>query len=154
MANTFTQIYIQIVFAAQNRQSLIRPKFEEDLFKYITGIVRNKGHKLISINGMPDHIHAFDGLKPKESISDLVRDMKKDSSKFINSKNWLRGQFNWQKGYGAFSYGQSQIKDVAVYIENQKVHHRKRTFKEEYIGLLKKFQIDYDEQYLFKWIDY
>ncbi len=153
MANTFTQIYIQIVFAVRNRQSLITPKFEEDLFKYITGIVRNKGHKLISINGMPDHIHAFIGLKPKESISDLVRDMKKDSSKFINSKNWLRSQFNWQEGYGAFSYGQSQLNNVARYIENQKEHHRKRTFKEEYIGLLKKFQIDHDEQYLFKWID-
>jgi REP element-mobilizing transposase RayT len=154
MANTFTQIYIQIVFAVRNRQSLIRPKFEEDLFKYIAGIIRNKGHKLIIINGMPDHIHAFVGLKPKESISDLVRDVKKDSSKFINSKKWLRGQFNWQEGYGAFSYGQSQINDVARYIENQKVHHRKRTFKEEYIGLLKKFQIDFNEHYLFQWIDY
>ena len=154
MANTFTQIYIQIVFSVRNRQNLIIPKFEEDLFKYITGIVRNKGHKLITINGMPDHIHTLVGLKPKESVSDFVRDMKKDSSKFINSKNWIRGQFNWQEGFGAFSYGQSQIKDVARYIENQKVHHRKRTFKEEYIELLKKFQIDYDEQYLFKWIDY
>ncbi|MBC8321975.1 MAG: IS200/IS605 family transposase [Candidatus Marinimicrobia bacterium] len=154
MSNTFSQIYIQIVFAVQNRQHLIRPKHEEELFKYMTGIVQNKGHKLISINGMPDHIHVFLGLKPNEAISDVVRDLKKDSSKLINSKNWVRGKFSWQEGYGGFSYGHSQIKDVARYIENQKIHHKKRSFKEEYIGLLNKFQIDYEEKYLFKWIDY
>ena len=123
------------------------------MYKYITGIIQNKGHKIIAINGMLDHIHIFIGMKPKEAISDLVRDVKKDSSKLINTKNWIRGQFNWQEGFGGFSYGHSQISDVAVYIENQKKHHKKRTFKEEYLELLKNFQIEYDERYLFEWIN-
>ncbi|MCH7613392.1 MAG: IS200/IS605 family transposase, partial [Candidatus Marinimicrobia bacterium] len=104
-------------------------RFEEDVYKYITGIIQNKGHKIIAINGMPDHIHIFIGMKPKEAISDLVRDVKKDSSKLINTKNWIRGKFNWQEGFGGFSYGHSQISDVATYIENQKKRHKKRTFK-------------------------
>ncbi len=153
MANTFTQLYTQLVFAVQSRQSLIQNRFEEDVYKYITGIIQNKGHKIIAINGMPDHIHIFIGMKPKEAISDLVRDVKKDSSKLINSKNWIRGKFNWQEGFGGFSYGHSQISDVATYIENQKKHHKKRTFKEEYLELLEKFQIEYDERYLFEWIN-
>ena len=153
MANTFTQLYTQLVFAVQSRQNLIQNRFEEDVYKYITGIIQNKGHKIIAINGMPDHIHIFFGMKPKEAISDLVRDVKKDSSKLINSKNWIRGKFNWQEGFGGFSYGHSQIPDVATYIENQKKHHKKRTFKEEYLELLEKFQIEYDERYLFEWIN-
>jgi len=153
MANTFTQLYTQLVFAVQGRQNIIQNRFEEDVYKYITGIIQNKGHKLISINGMPDHIHIFIGMKPKEAISDLVRDVKKDSSKLINSKNWIRGKFNWQEGFGGFSYGHSQISDVANYIDNQKKHHKKRTFKEEYLELLKKFQIEFDKRYLFEWID-
>ena len=153
MANTFTQLYVQLVFAVQGRQNIIQNRFEEDVYKYITGIIQNKGHKLISINGMPDHIHIFIGMKPKEAISDLVRDVKKDSSKLINSKNWIRGKFNWQEGFGGFSYGHSQISDVANYIDNQKKHHKKRTFKEEYFELLKKFQIEFDKRYLFEWID-
>ncbi len=152
MANTFTQLYTQLVFAVQGRQNLIQHRFEEEMYKYITGIIQNKGHKLISINGMPDHIHIFIGMKPKEAISDLVRDVKKDSSKLINTKNWIRGKFNWQEGFGGFSYGHSQISDVANYIDNQKNHHKKRTFKEEYLELLKKFQIEYDKRYLFEWI--
>jgi REP element-mobilizing transposase RayT len=153
MANTFTQLYTQLVFAVQSRQNLIQNRFEEDVYKYITGIIQNKGHKIIAINGMPDHIHIFIGMKPKEAISDLVRDVKKDSSKLINTKNWIRGKFNWQEGFGGFSYGHSQISDVATYIENQKKHHKKRTFKEEYLELLEKFQIEYDERYLFEWIN-
>ncbi len=153
MANTFTQLYTQLVFAVQGRQNIIQNRFEEDVYKYITGIIQNKGHKLISINGMPDHIHIFIGMKPKEAISDLVRDVKKDSSKLINSKNWIRGKFNWQEGFGGFSYGHSQISDVANYIDNQKKHHKKRTFIEEYLELLKKFQIEFDKRYLFEWID-
>ena len=153
MANTFTQLYTQLVFAVQGRQNIIQNRFEEDVYKYITGIIQNKGHKLISINGMPDHIHIFIGMKPKEAISDLVRDVKKDSSKLINSKNWIRGKFNWQEGFGGFSYGHSQISDVANYIDNQKKHHKKRTFKEEYLELLKKFKIEFDKRYLFEWID-
>jgi putative transposase len=103
MANTFTQIYIQTVFAVNGRLSLIRPEFKEDLYKYITGIVRNNGHKLISINGMPDHVHILIGLKPVMALSDLVRDIKADSTNFINKREWIRGKFSWQEGYGAFS---------------------------------------------------
>ncbi len=149
MANTFSQIYIQIVFSTQNRQNLINKEIKNEIYKYITGIVQNKNHKLITINGMPDHIHIFTGLKPKESISDLVRDIKKDSSKFINSKNWIRGKFNWQEGFGAFSYGHSQIDNVYQYIQNQEIRHKTQTFKEEYLNFLKKFEIDYNEHYVF-----
>ena len=152
MPNTYTQLYIKLVFAVKYRQCLLHQRIEEEVFKYITGIVQTKGHKLIAINGMPDHIHIFVGLKPKEAISDLVRDIKKDSSKFINSKNWFRGKFHWQEGFGAFSYAHSQISNVGNYIDNQKNHHRKRTFKEEYLELLEKFQIESDEKYLFEWI--
>lgn len=133
----------------QNRQNLINVKIKDEIYKYITGIIQNKNHKLITINGMSDHIHIFTGLKPKESISDLVRDIKKDSSKFINSKNWIRDQFNWQKGFGAFSYGHSQIDDVYQYIQNQEEHHKTQTFKDEYLYFLQKFKIEYDEQYVF-----
>ncbi|MCH8069940.1 MAG: IS200/IS605 family transposase [Candidatus Marinimicrobia bacterium] len=153
MANTYTQIYIQIVFAVQSRQNLIRKNNKDELYKYTTGIIRNKGHKLIVINGMSDHIHIFIGMKPKESISDLVRDIKKDSSNFINSKRWFRGKFNWQETYGAFSYGHSQMNDVVQYIQRQEEHHAKKTFKEEYLGLLRVFNIKYDEQYVFDWIE-
>jgi REP element-mobilizing transposase RayT len=149
MANTFTQIYIQIVFSTQSRQNLIYRDIKDEIYKYITGIVQNKDHKLITLNGMPDHVHIFTGMKPKESISDLVRDIKRDSSNFINSKNWIRGKFNWQEGFGAFSYGHSQIDDVFQYIQNQEKHHEKQTFKQEYLNFLKIFDIEYDEQYVF-----
>jgi len=153
MANTYTQLYIHIVFAVKYRQCLLHMRFEEDVFKYITGIVQTKGHKLIAINGMPDHIHIFVGLKPKEAISDLVRGIKKDSSKFSNSKNWFNSKFNWQGGFGAFSYAHSQISNVANYIANQKAHHKQRAFREEYLELLAKFQIESDEKYQFEWIN-
>ncbi len=153
MANTYTQIYIQIVFAVQSRRNLIPKQHKEELHKYITGIIRNKQQKLIAINSMPDHIHIFIGLKPNMALSDLVRDIKNNSSNFINNKRWLRGKFNWQKGFGAFSYGHSQIDNVVKYIQNQERHHQKKTFKDEYIEFLKKFNIEYDVKYLFKWIE-
>ncbi|MCG3118980.1 MAG: hypothetical protein ALAOOOJD_01276 [bacterium] len=153
MANTYTQIYVHVVFAVQGRQNLIPKEHKEELHKYITGIIQNKKQKLIAINGMPDHIHIFIGMKPSIALSDLVRDIKNNSSNFVNEKKWVRGKFNWQEGFGAFSYGHSQIDAVVKYIQNQEKHHAKKTFKEEYLDMLKKFNLEYDERYLFKWID-
>lgn len=153
MANTYTQIYIHVVFAVQGRQNLIPGEHKEELHKYITGIVKNKGPKLIAINSMPDHAHVFIGMKPNIALSDLVRDIKNNSSGFINDKKWVRGKFNWQKGFGAFSYGHSQIDVVVKYILNQEKHHAKKTFREEYLEMLKKFAVEYDEKYLFEWIE-
>ena len=135
MANTFSQIYIQTVFAVENRLSLITPEFKEDLYKYITVIVRNQGQKLISINGMPDHVHILIGLKPAMALADLVREIKADSSNFINRNKWVRGKFSWQEGYGAFSYGHSQLSTIIRYIQNQEKHHSRRSFKDEYLTL-------------------
>ena len=153
MANTYTKIYMQVVFAVQNRQCLIRKENKEELHKYITGIVRNKKQKMIAIHCMPNHIHIFIGMKPSIALSDLVRDIKSNSSAFINEKKWVRGKFNWQEGFGAFSYGHSQIDVVAKYIQNQEKHHEKKTFKQEYLEMLQKFEIEYNEEYLFEWID-
>ncbi|MFQ6606758.1 MAG: IS200/IS605 family transposase [Fidelibacterota bacterium] len=150
MANTFTQIYLQFVFAVQNRMSLIRSEWKDELYKYITGIVQNNQHKLIAINGMPDHLHVFIGYKPHQLIPDLLQDIKGSSSKWINEKHFIRGKFRWQAGYGAFSYSHSQIERVAKYIVNQEKHHRKRTFKEEYDELLRRFAVKYDARYVFK----
>lgn len=153
MANTYTQIYIHVVFAVQGRQNLIPKAHKEELHKYITGIAQNKGQKLIAINSMPDHAHVFIGMKPNIALSDLVRDIKNNSSGFINEKKWVRGKFNWQKGFGAFSYGHSQIDVVVKYILNQEKHHAKKTFREEYVEMLKKFAVEYDDKYLFEWIE-
>jgi putative transposase len=131
MANTFSQIYIQTVFAVSDRQSLIKPQFKEDLFKYITGIVTNQGQKLISINGMADHIHILIGLKPSMALADLVRDIKADSSTHVNKNKWVRGNFSWQEGYGAFSYGYSQLDTIIRYIQNPQKHHKRRSVKNE-----------------------
>ena len=149
MANTFTQLHIQIVFSVRNRNSLIRDAWREHLHQYITGIVRNKGHKMLAINSMPDHIHIFVGLKPDVSVSDLVRDIKANSSKWINTEKLTGIRFEWQEGYGAFSYGHSQIGDVVSYILNQQEHHKTRTFREEYIDFLHKFDVRYDPEYVF-----
>jgi len=154
MPNTYTQIYIQSVFTVQNRMSLIMPKWKDELFKYITGIVQNNGHKLISVNGMPDHIHLFIGMKPSQSLSDLMQDVKGDSSKWIQEKGFIKGVFNWQVGFGAFSYSISQIDAVVKYINNQENHHKRETFIQEYTNFLEKFKIPYDERYLFKPIEY
>ncbi len=153
MANTFSQIYIQTVFAVENRLSLITPEFKEDLYKYITGIVRNQGQKLISINGMPDHVHILIGLKPAMALADLVREIKADSSNFINRNKWVRGKFSWQEGYGAFSYGHSQLSTIIPYIQNQEKHHSRRSFKDEYLTLLRKFDIAFDDKYVFEFIE-
>jgi len=148
MGNSYTQIFLHIVFAVQNRQSLISINWKHDLYKYITGIVQNNGHKLIAINGMPNHLHLAVGFKPNQSISDLLKDIKGDSSKWINSQRFMSGHFNWQEGYGAFSFSQSQIDSVVKYIQNQEEHHRKKTFREEYIEFLTKYNVDYNEKYL------
>ena len=149
---TFSQIYIQVVFAVKGRNSIIKTEWEEELYKYITGIVQNKDQKVLAINGSFDHIHLFIGMKPSCRLSDLVREVKKSSNVFINEKKFSRYKFEWQEGYGSFSYSHSAIDNVVKYIMNQKEHHKKRTFKDEYISLLKKFEIDYKEEYLFKWI--
>lgn len=150
MPNTYTQIYIQTVFAVKHRHGLIRAEWKGDLYRYMTGIVQKQGHKLIAINGMPDHVHAFIGLNPKQSISELIQYLKMDSSKWINESRLTPGRFEWQTGYGAFSYGHSQIDNVVKYIQNQEEHHRKRTFLEEYVLFLDKFNVPYDERYVFK----
>lgn len=153
MAGTFSQIYIHIVFAVKGRESLIQPDWEEELYRYISGIVRNKEQKMLAINGMPDHIHFLIGMKPSCCISDLVREVKKSSNEFIKEKKFTRFRFQWQEGYGAFSYSHSALDSVIKYIQNQKEHHRKKTFRDEYIEFLKKFCIDFKNEYLFEWIE-
>lgn len=150
MANTYTQIYIHVVFAVEGRQNLIAPEHNDELQKYITGIVSAQKHKLIAINNMPDHLHLLVGLRPDASLSDLVRDVKAGSSKFINEKHWVIGRFSWQEGFGAFSHSRSQLGTVIRYIENQQSHHAKQSFREEYVELLEKFGVDYDQRYIFK----
>jgi len=153
MAGTFSQIYIQVVFAVKGRENLIAKSWKDELNKYIAGIIKGKEQKPIIVNGMPDHIHAFIGLRPSKSISDLVRDIKNNSSNFINEKKFVSGKFSWQEGYGAFSYSHSHIQNVYKYILNQEHHHKKKTFREEYLELMKKFEIEYNEKYLFEWIE-
>jgi REP element-mobilizing transposase RayT len=153
MANTYTQLYIHLVFAVEHRDKLIHPSFKDELMKYITGIIQNKGNKLLAINTMPDHSHIFLGLNPKNAISDLAKEVKVSSTDFINEKKWLRGRFHWQEGYGAFSYSHSQIDRVVKYIINQEKQHKRISFKEEYIKMLKAFEIKYEDAYLFKWFD-
>jgi REP element-mobilizing transposase RayT len=153
MAGTFSQIYIQVVFAVQGRQNLLQKEWRHEVFKYMAGIIKNKGQKPIIVNGVEDHVHVFTGLKPSKALSDLVRDVKNNSSNFINDHKWIKGRFNWQGGYGAFSYGHSQIGYVYDYILNQEQHHSKQAFKDEYTDFLRKFEIEHDAQYLFQWID-
>jgi len=153
MANTYTQIYLQFVFAVQDRVSLIRSEWKDELYKYMTGIVQNNNHKLIAINGMPNHIHIFIGYKPHQLIPDLLQDVKGDSSKWIDKRGLVKGKFSWQAGYGAFSYSYSQIDEVVKYIKNQKQHHKKKTFREEYIEFLQQFHLPYDDRYILKDIE-
>jgi len=148
MANTYTQIYLHIVFAVQNRISLIHPEWKNDLYKYITGIIQNNGHKLIAINGVSNHLHIAIGYKPNQLIPDLLQDIKASSSKWINEKRFIKGKFNWQAGYGAFSFSHSQIDAVVKYINNQEQHHKKKTFSEEYLEMLKKYNVRFDEKYI------
>jgi putative transposase len=153
MANTYSQIYVHIVFAVEGRQNLISPSHNDELQKYITGIVSGQKQKLIAINNMPDHVHLLIGLQPDLAVSDLVRDVKAGSSTFINRKRWVRGRFGWQEGFGAFSYSRSQLDTVIRYIRDQQKHHEKKTFREEYEELLEKFGVSYDKRYIFETVD-
>jgi len=150
MGNTYTQIYIQLVFAVQDRASIIKPEWKDELYKYITGIIQNNKHKLIAINGMPDHLHILIGYKPHQLIPELLQDIKGSSSKWINANRLTMGKFIWQEGYGAFSYSCSQIDSVVHYINNQQNHHRRFSFQEEYVKFLEKYNIPYNEKYLLK----
>jgi putative transposase len=150
MANTYTQIHIQAIFAVQNRECLIQKEWQEELYRYITGIIQNHDHKLLQINGMPDHLHIFFGMRPNQSLSDLMKKVKGDSSAWINEKGFLKSRFSWQAGYGAFSYGKSQVSKVIQYIESQEEHHKTKTFLEEYIEFLNAFEIEYEEKFIFK----
>ena len=154
MPNTYTQIHIQVVFAVQNRVSIIRKSWKDELYKYITGIIQNYGHKVLAINGMPDHLHILIGMRPTQSLSDLMQDIKGDSSKWINQKSFVNGKFSWQEGYGAFSYSKSHVDAVIKYIKNQEQHHKKKTFIEEYHEFLDKFEVEFDERYIFKPVEY
>lgn len=153
MSNTYSQIYIQIVFAVKGRENLISKIHREELHKYITGIVQNRGQKMLSIFCMLDHVHLLVVIKPSITILDLVRDSKAGSSNFINQQHWVKGKFNWQEGFGVFSYSKCQIDSVIKYILSQEEHHKKTTFREEYFDFLKKFEIDYNEKYVFEWIE-
>jgi REP element-mobilizing transposase RayT len=150
MANTYTQIHIQAVFAVKHRDSVIQDEWKGELYRYINGIIENHNHKVIAINGMPDHVHIFFGMRPTQSLSDLLQDIKGNSSKWINDRKFIKGKFEWQSGYGAFSYSRSQVPDVVSYIQNQEIHHQKKTFLQEYKDFLKKFAIDFKEEYIFK----
>lgn len=153
MAGTYSQLYIQVVFAVKHRENIIQKSWRSELHKYISGIITNKGQKSIIVNGVGDHVHCFIGLKPSIAISDLVRDIKNNSSKFINERKYVKGKFQWQEGYGVFSYSHSQIENVYNYILNQEKYHENKSFKDEYLELLKQFDVDYKEEYLFEWLE-
>lgn len=150
MANTYTQLHVQFVFAVKHREAQIQPVWKESLHKYITGIFQENRHKILQINSMPDHIHIFAGVRPHQSISSLIQNVKTESSKWIKTQNFSRYPFAWQEGYGAFSYGKSQVPDVIKYIQNQEIRHQKKSFLDEYRKLLVAFDIDWEEQYIFK----
>jgi len=150
MANTYTQIHIHAVFTVQNRDSIIKSNWQDDLYKYITGVLQKNNHKLLVINGMTDHIHILFGFRPTQSLSDLMQDIKASSSKWINEKKFIRAKFSWQEGYGAFSYSRADIPKIIRYIQDQEVHHKRKSFMEEYLELLKEFDIEYDERFVFK----
>lgn len=153
MAGTYSQINIQVVFAVKGRQNLLQKEWREEVFKYMCGIIKNKGHKPIIVNGVSDHVHVFIGLQPVMALSDLVRDIKNNSTNFINDHTWVKGKFSWQEGYGAFSYSQSQIPYVYNYILNQEQHYSQQTFQKEYFEFLKKFEIEHDVRYVFEWLE-
>lgn len=153
MAGSYHQIFIQCIFAVHGRDSSLRKEWRKDVFRYMSGIIENTGNKSIIVNGVADHVHLFLGIKPSSRLSDIVRDVKNNSSNFINKSNFVQGKFSWQEGYGAFSYSKSQVEQVYDYVFNQEEHHRKRTFREEYCDFLKKFEIPFEERFLFDWID-
>lgn len=149
MPNTYTQIYIQFVFTVKYRNGVIEKHWKDQLYKYIKGIVNGLGHKLIAINGVEDHIHILVGYKPVQSFSELMKAVKQNSSKWVNENKFTKRKFEWQEGYGAFSYGQSQLSKIVNYIDNQETHHKKTSFHDEYVAFLEKFEIDYNEKYIF-----
>ena len=153
MPGTYTQIYIQCVFAVKGRKNLLLKPWRDEVFKYMSAIIKAKEQKPLIVDGVADHVHLFIGLKPSMALSDLLRDIKNNSSKFISQNKFVKDKFSWQEGYGAFSYSQSQIENVYKYIQNQEEHHKKISFKTEYIDFLNKFQIDHEEKYLFEWIE-
>ena len=153
MANSYSNVYIMIVFAIKERFCLLNENIETELFSYMSKIISNRKHHLIAVNGYRDHVHLLINLHPDQSISDLVRDIKSISSKFINEKKWFAGKFQWQSGYGVFSYSESQIQDVIAYVNNQKIHHKTFSFKMEYLKLLQVFKIDYHDKYLFEFLE-
>jgi REP element-mobilizing transposase RayT len=153
MANTYSRIYIQIVFAVEARQGLIQKRNKEELHQYITGIITERDQKLLAVHCMPDHTHVLVGLRPSMAVSDLARDVKTGSTNFINQKRWVLGRFSWQEGFGAFSYGHSQLTRIMNYIRNQERHHAKMTFREEYVQFLKKYEIAHEERFIFKPLD-
>lgn len=151
MADAFTQIYIHLIFSPRRREALIHPDWEEALYKYITGVVQQRGHKLLAIGGMPDHIHIFIGQKVSETIPDLVREIKNASNDFIKKEKLSPFKFDWQSGYGAFSHSRPQVDAVCKYILNQKEHHRKKTFQEEFLQLCEDFGIEIERKEFFTW---
>jgi len=153
MANTYSQIYLHFVFAVKRRECLIERKNKEELHKYITALVQNRKAKMLAVHCMPDHIHMFVGFDPSVLIADFIKEIKVESNEFINSKNWLHQKFSWQTGYGVFSYSRSQIGNVVSYITNQEKHHMKKTFRQEYHTMLEKFDVSFDERYLFNFMD-
>lgn len=153
MPNTYTQLYVQLVFAVKGRENIVSANIHDRVEKYITGIIQNKKHKLLAIYCMPDHLHIFLSMKPDMAISDLVRIVKSESTKFINDHQLVSGKFSWQEGFGAFSYSESQIDTVVNYVLHQPEHHKQKSFKEEYVTFLKRYNIEYNEKYLFDWIE-
>ena len=149
----FTQLYIHLIFSPKYRERLLVKEIRNEVYSYISGILTNRGHKSIIVNGMADHIHIFFGANPNDKLSDLIGCIKRDSSTFINGKKWFPEKFHWQDGYAAFSYSRSQLNKVYNYIASQEQHHKKRTFKEEYTELLNKFSIDYENKYLFEFFE-
>ncbi len=150
---SYTQIYIHYVFVVSHKTYLIHEKQQIEVFPFISGLINSMGHKSLAVNGMPDHIHVFMGFNPDKSPSETIKEIKRATTNFINSKKWFQGNFSWQTGYGGFSYSRSQIDSVIHYIKNQKNHHKKKTFKEEYLEILKKFDVDFDERYLFDFLE-
>jgi REP element-mobilizing transposase RayT len=153
MPNTYSQIYIQVVFAVEGRQSLIRKENKEELHRYLTGIVTERQQKLLAIHCMPDHAHVLIGLRPSMALSDLVHDMKIASAKFVNANKWVLGRFSWQEGFAAFSYGHSQLTTIIRYIREQERQHAKLSFRDEYVRFLKRYEIEHEERFIFKGID-
>ncbi|MBK8390022.1 MAG: IS200/IS605 family transposase [Saprospiraceae bacterium] len=150
MANTYTQIHIHAVFAVRNRECLIKKEWKVELYKYMTAIIQNNNHKVLVINGVEDHVHILFGMRPTQALSELMQMIKGDSSKWINQNKLTTFKFSWQEGFGAFSYSKSHVGNVVNYINNQEQHHKKKSFHEEYMEMLKKYEVDFDPNYIFK----